>query len=223
MGRTQLPAGVSRRSAVEDTSSLRIWGTHLRWAALCPRAWEIIISGRIPSSYTTPPIVSKEASVHDRMVKIIEEEWLNEKNSKVLYKEREPSIEYSMTFDNIGRKVTIVAKPDFYVLWEAEISRSEDRSNLVNLIIEVTMRSKSHIPKEWLAAEMLGAYLGNLRPTFSVLIRPEEERIEIKALPLSTHLEKSLESLFTRGPKREATPSLCYNCDLRAVCPEPLM
>ena len=197
-----------------DTSYLRVWGTHLRWAALCPFAWEIVFGGRVPVSHMTPPIVEETRVIHDKIAKIVEE-WFDKADGRQ-YMGKE-AIEYTIRLDENERYVTLIAKPDLYVLWDAN-------GKLVNLVVEVTTRSLAHIPREWLVAEMLGLYIRNLRPTFTLLIQLEQStKLWARVLPLSIPLFRELRRLLSSGTKREPTQSLCYNCDLRVVCPSPLI
>ena len=205
-----------------------MWSTHLRWAALCPTGWEIVFNGWIPAYYTTPPVVKETRKVHVQILKIVEE-WFD-RNSDALYIKKEEAVEYTVELQENDRYIALVAKPDLYVLWDASnesremrTGAEEDYARLVNLVVEVTSRSLVHIPREWLTAEMLGFYIRNLRPTFTLLIQLETTtKMRIGILPLSTSALKDLERLLSRSPKRKPTLSLCYNCDLRAVCPNPL-
>ena len=206
---------MSGRSAGRATSYLRIWGTNLRWAALCQTAWEIVFTGRVPVEYSTPPIVEEVRSVHDKMVEIVKEWFMNQGNALYV---GEDAIEYSVKLGEGGGYVTIVSRPDLYVLWDAH-------GRPINLVVEVTARGSAYVPEEWLAAEMLGLYVRNLRPTFALLVRFEaaEARAWVGVLPLSTALLERLKRLMLSGTKRRPTMNLCYNCDLRAVCPSPLV
>jgi len=206
--------------AVKDTNYLEVWGTHIRWAALCPTAWEIVFSGRIPRHYTTPPIVGEAREVHDKVVKIVNEYMEPSRNSSVLYVSKEVA-EYAISFDEGRKHIIINAKPDLYVLWDAG-------GKLINLVVEVTARSLAYIPREWLVAEMLGFYIRNLRPTFALLVQlGQNTKIRVWILPLTTSLFRELMKLMLSGPtsleRARLRESLCYNCDLRNVCPSPLV
>ena len=199
----------------KDSNYLRLWGTHLRWAALCPTAWEIVFSCRVPVNYSTPPVVEETRNVHDKIAKIVEELFDGNTNAQYVGKD---AVEYTIKLGDGESYITLVAKPDLYVLWNAD-------GKLINLVVEVTTRSLAHIPREWLAAEMLGFYIRSLRPTFTLLIQFETSKIMIRTgvLPLSVALFKELKRLILNGTKRKPTLSLCYNCDLRVVCPSPLV
>jgi hypothetical protein len=203
---------VSRRSVRRNTRYLRIWGTHLRWAALCGVAWGIIFSGRAPLTYTTPPVVEEYRSIHDEMVRIVRELFDQMREAISIYQGKDAEIEYSVKPGRDNIIYRFVLRPDLYVLWSS-------RYGLVNIVVEVTTRVPTHIPSEWLTAYSLGYYIRNLRPTFTLLITPGEAKI----LPLSTKHVENLWKLINGGTRRKPTPSLCYNCDLRTVCPEPLV
>lgn len=192
-------------------SYLRIWGSHLRWTALCENAWEIVFSGRIPATTQPPPIVEEyKGTVHNKMVRIAAE-WFA-KSQNTIQMMREEPIEYSVHPSWSETPVVLVLKPDIFVLWNSPVGP-------VNLVVEVTTRRSSHIPEEWLTACMLGLYIRNLRPTFTLLVTPEEAKI----LLLTTRGVENLGKLIEKGSRRKPTPSLCYNCDLRQICPSPLV
>ncbi len=214
LGRTQLPAWVSRKSAGKDTNSLKLWGSHLRWAALCPVAWSIVFSGRIPLQQTTPPIVEEVKELHDRIVDIVYSKV--KRLSNILYIEREPRIEYSIKSEQHRKIIEVILKPDIYILWKT-------RANPINLVVEVTTRQKTHIPIEWLTAYLLGVYIHNMKPSFLILVTLGEASLEVSSLALTTYLVKKLKKLIEYGADRELTMSLCYNCDLRTLCPSPLV
>ncbi len=204
---------MSRRSAGKDTSYLRVWGTHLRWASLCHEAWGIVFSGRAPLSSLTPPIVADYGkTVHEKILAIVRE-WFS-KSPHALYMPSSDSllIEYSAQPIWSDEPATLVLKPDVYVLWSTP-------RGPVNLAVEVTTRLSTYIPEEWLSAYALGLYIENLRPSFTILVTPER----VSILPLSTGNVNKLKNLIDNGNKRKPTPSLCYNCDLRHICPNPLV
>ncbi|MEM1606097.1 MAG: hypothetical protein QXW41_07645 [Fervidicoccaceae archaeon] len=171
----------------------------MRWAALCPTAWDIVFSGRVPVNYSTPPIATETRGVHNEIVRIVEEFF--EKNTNTQYYSREDVIEYVIKVDEDEKCINIVAKPDLYVLWNAE-------GKLVNIVVEVTTQSLEHIPREWLAAEMLGFYIRNLRPTFTLLIQldwmqinktkrlEQSTKLRVQILPLSTLLFRELKKMI---------------------------
>ena len=194
-----------------DTSYLRIWGTHLRWAALCQNAWEIIFSGRIPATTQVPPIVGEyKEKIHDKIVRIVEE-WFT-KSQHALQVKIEKPIEYSVHPSWSKTPIILALKPDITILSSSPLGP-------INLAVEVTTRQATHIPVEWLTAYMLGLYIRNLRPTFALVVTPEQ----VSILPLSTRNVNRLKALIDNGSKRKPTPSLCYNCDLRHICSNPLV
>lgn len=204
-----LPVWVSKRSARGSTSYLRIWGTHLRWAALCRHAWEIIFSGRIPGTTQTPPIVAESRGIHDYMLKVVRD-WFDSWPG-TLRISTGAVLEYIVKPSKDRDPVVFVLKPDLYVLLDTPVGPA-------NLVVEVTTRYPGFIPVEWLTGYALGYYLKNLRPTFTILVTPKQ----IAALPLSTKHVEMLERLVRKGTARKPTKSLCYNCDLRQICPSPL-
>ncbi len=160
----------------------------------------------------TPPIVSEHGkSIHDKIVNIVREE-LSKKKNIILYKDNKALIEYSIKQEGDNNPITLVLKPDIYV-------QLITNTGPVNLAIEVTTRYHTHTPEEWLTAYSLGLYIRNLRPSFTMLITPEQ----VSILPLSKERTRKLKKLIEKGPTRNPTPSLCYNCDLREICPSPLV
>ena len=204
---------MSKRSASGDTRYLRIWGTHLRWAALCHEAWEIVFSGRAPYTPSVPPIVEEYGkTVHGKLVSITAEWFKKSTHTLHILPGKATPIEYSVRPSWSNEPIILTLKPDLYVLWNT--SRGP-----INLAIEVTTRIPTHIPEEWLTAYALGLYIRNLRPSFTVLATPEQ----VSILPLSTRNIDELKKLIDGKSRKKPTPSLCYNCDLRQVCPNPLV
>ncbi len=194
-----------------SSHNFHIWGTHLRWASLCQEAWKIIFSGMSPLATQAPPIVGEyKERIHDEIVKIVAE-WFD-RSQRTLYMKREEIIEYSVQPSWKDEYITLVMRPDIYVLWSTSYGP-------VNLAIEVTTRPATHISKEWLTAYILGLYIRNLRPSFALLATPEQ----VSILCLTTRDVRKLRLLIYNGSRRKPTPSLCYNCDLRQVCPNPLI
>ncbi len=166
----------------------------------------------VPYAAMPPPIVEEHGkSVHDKMVRIVREE-LGKKDAIVIHGGERAVIEYSVKPEWSDKPVTLVLKPDLYVLLETSIGP-------VNVAIEVTTRYYTHIPVEWLTAYNLGLYIRNLRPTLTMLVTPEQ----LCFLPLTKEHVRKLKHLIDKGPNRKPTPSLCYNCDLRGTCPSPLV
>ena len=209
LGRTILPAWVSAKSEKTNTNSHSppIWGTYIRWMALCPEAWRIVIDGRIPLALSTPKIVEEcGKKQHERLLATVIRYLEKLLGTRVV---KDYKVEYSVKIFDEWRD--LVLKPDAYKIWIT--SRGP-----VNLVVEVTTRSKTMIPREWLTSYNLGLYLQNLRPTFTLLVTPEEVGI----LPLSTKDVERLKNLLYCPPKVKPTPWLCSNCDLRPVCGNPL-
>ena len=165
----------------------------------------------IPATTHPPPIVEEyKETQHDKIKKIVAE-WFRERH-RTIHMATENTIEYLVYPSWSDKPLTLVLKPDITILWASP-------RGPVNIIVEATTRGHSHIPIEWLTAYMIGVYIRNLRPTFTLLVTPEAANI----LPLSSkHLDK-LKKLIDKGSMRDPTPSLCYNCDLRQICPNPLV
>lgn len=178
---------------------------------MCPVAWRLIVEGLVPIEYSTPPIVEEcGKKQHDKLLEIVRDYFDPLRNTRVLAMDSSLKLEYGVKVGDEYRPV--VLKPDLYLLMELG-------STIINIVAEVTTRSTSAIPLEWLAAYTLGTYLLNLQPSITLLVTPEE----VKALPLSTTpLLKRLEKLLNTPPNREPEAWMCSNCDLRPVCPEPL-
>lgn len=180
--------------------------------ALCPVAWHLIVEGSIPMNYSTPPIVEECGKrQHDELLSIVGsffEDLMRRgaRNPSILM--ISPSPEYKLSIDIAGEWREIVARPDLEVALGVG-------GGIVNLVVETTTRKT--VPSEWLAVYALGAYLKNMRPTIILLVTPGE----IKGLPLSTQLLKTLDRLRSSPPTGGPQPWMCANCDLRPVCPEP--
>ena len=175
--------------------------------ALCPEAWRIVIDGRIPLALSTPKIVEEcGKKQHESLLVAVIRNLEKLPGTQVV---KHYKIKYSVKINDEWRD--LVVKPDAYKIWIT--SRGP-----VNLVVEATTRSKKMIPREWLTSYNLGLYLQNLRPTFTLLVTPEEVGI----LPLSTRDVEKLKNLLYRPPKIKPTPWLCSNCDLRSVCGNPL-
>ena len=175
---------------------------------LCPRAWSIIVDGRIPLEYSTPPIVGEcGKQQHDALLKIVKE-WFK-KQPRTLWCKKEPAIEYNVLVDREWR--TLSLKPDLYILWKT-------RQGPVNIVVEVTTRHPRTVTEERLTAYALGFYAKNLRPTITLLVTLEETKI----LPLSTEKLHRLERLLNHPPRSKPDKWVCSNCDLRPVCDNPL-
>lgn len=160
----------------------------------------------------TPPLAREyKETVHDSIVNIAAD-WFTE-SQHTLYMNRDERIEYSIHLDRDNRLIGFVLKPDIYVLWSTPVGP-------INLAVEVTTRcNRYYIPEEWLVAYSLGLYLRNLRPSFTLLVTLES----IAVLPLSSKGVRKLQRLIEKGTNREPTPSLCHHCDLRQICPSPLV
>ena len=210
IGRTLLPSTVSRRQGHRDSQSSKppIWATYIRWASLCPIAWTLLNDGLLPLEPLPPPIVAEcGRKAHDKLLKHVRNIFLNEQRTLA---NLDPKLTYNVKIGEDWH--TIVAVPDLLVLYDLG-------GEPVNLVIEVTLRGKKYAPIEWLASYAVGAYLENMRPTFVLLVTPEETKI----LPLTTGLlQKLLNRLKYPPPTREPNLSLCTNCDLRQLCPSPL-
>ena len=190
-----------------------VHGTHLRWMALCPMAWRLIVEGLIPVHYSTPPIVEEcGKKQHDKLLEIVDEYFHPLRNRHVLARNPTPRFEYSININGEWRSITL--RPDLYLLMKFR----ETKEIIVNIIVEVTTRSPHMIPVEWLTAYSLGAYLLNMQPTVTLLVTP----FEVKALPLSTKLMKKLDRILNSPSNRKPASWLCSNCDLRPVCPNPV-
>jgi len=187
-----------------------IWGTHIRWMKLCPIAWQIVKDGRYPlQEYTTPEIIEECGKKQHNELLFEVVEWI-EKSLDPLIFEKEPVKLFSVLLGEEWRKV--VVRPDGYAL--IKVSNS-----LANLVIEVTTRSLKYVPSEWLVAYMVPFYITNLQPTFTLLVTPLQTQI----YPLSTHAMTGLEKLLKSPPEARVDPQTCYNCDLRSVCPQPVV
>ena len=211
VGRILLPAEISRGLKIRNTrySKITLWGTHIRWATLCPYAYYLIMSGRIPLETSTPYIVSELKELHDEIVKIT---WNSLSRSKIIFVRSSPKYEYSILAREEKVIYNIIVEPDIHILIKV------GKRKAVNLLLEITLRSKRTITKTWLTSYMIGAYLYNLQPTAIILITPEE----VKALVLCDKLLKEFISLFKRRNKknleRKVEKWLCSNCDLRTIC-----
>ena len=137
--------------------------------------------------------------------------FINSRNTLAVL---DPRLELTVEAERGGEQVAyhIISRPDALLLYNMG-------GKLVNLVVEATLRSPHYTPLEWLAAEALAAYYSNLLPTIILLVRPEETI----GIPLTTELQDRLLRLLHQGPRAKPTPQLCANCDLRSVCPNPLV
>jgi len=216
LGRILLPTWVSRKLAKTSMKSLKppIWGTHIRWMKLCPVAWQIVIDGRYPlQEYSTPEIVEKcGKKQHNELLHVVED-WIKRKKETLIYKhESETKTSFYVSLNDEWREIVI--KPDGYALFNTHTPHGP-----VNLLIEATTRSPNYIPDEWLTSYMIPYYLNNLRSTFVLLVTPFETQI----YPLTIRGLKKFERLLRSPLKRDVNPQTCSNCDLRSICPEPII
>jgi len=183
--------------------------------ALCPTAWEIILEGLAPSTYSTPPIVSEcGKKQHDELLELTRrffEDMLLEGSMEPSVLRVDPAPELRYYVEAAGEWRELVLRPDLLVVLDTG-------RGPVNVAVEATTRWEGVTPREWLTAYALGAYLRDLRPSSTLLVTPAGTR----ALPLSTSLVEELSKLLHRPPRRRPEPWLCSNCDLRPVCPFPI-
>ena len=184
-----------------------IWGSHIRWASLCPTAWSIVNEGLVPMETSIPEIIETcGKEIHDQLQRTVKKSLLNDRQTVA---ELVEEIRYYVKIRGEWRE--IVVRPDSRFLYMLN-------DTLINLIVETTTRSPTHIPIEWLASYAVGSYIENLRPTFILLATPHQTSI----LPLTSKLQEKLLKRLEHPPRRKPTPSLCMNCDLRQVCDNPL-
>ena len=212
-----LPKEITLGCRIGDTRLYRVHAVSIGWMHLCKYAEYIIKNNPQYIDYSTPLFVDKDKDLHDDVVEYIRRRELgpilSSKFVKIAYLTNK-ILELRIIVND--KVYCVCGKPDMYY-----IACFDKAKQLVNIIVEVTLRKyvEHIIPR--LRVYMIAAYMYTGLPTLGIIISNKG----IYSEALSLHAAQDLIRFFKRRIDIEEiyveTPEwICSYCDLQPYCPK---
>ena len=200
-----LRAEITTSCKSENTRYTRL--NLLGWAALCPRAAELLWHDSTPLSHPGYPTAEESKDVHDSLVELISTNInkITKKNQLVDYKR-----EYEHFIGLIKDGVLLCARSKADLVYTLNLEGS-----LFTLYVEASS-SRINVAKPWQALlRGIALYYERRIPVGIIIVSPE--KIMYKLLE-DRDQEEVLKRLFRSAEGFKPSPNLCSLCELSHYC-----